>query len=49
MARRAAATSLNAEIAYQRPAGVLAWVTIAPLLAWLALFVVVPTVMLIGS
>ncbi len=47
MARRAAATSLNAEIAYQRPAGVLAWVTIAPLLAWLALFVVVPTVMLI--
>ena len=47
MAGRAAPPSLNAKIADQRPAGVLAWVTIAPLFAWLALFVVVPTAMLI--
>jgi spermidine/putrescine transport system permease protein len=44
MAKGAAART---EIIYKRPAGLVAWVSLAPLLAWLAVFVIVPTVMLI--
>ena len=47
MAAVAAATAVRADTAYKRRPGLVAWLVLAPLLAWLIVFVVVPTIMLI--
>ncbi len=47
MAAVAADTTVRAETAYKRSPGLPAWLVLAPLLAWLILFVIVPTTMLV--
>jgi spermidine/putrescine transport system permease protein len=38
---------MGVEVAYKRRPGLFAWLALAPLLAWLLIFVVIPTVMLV--
>ena len=47
MAAGAVATSLQTGAAFKRRPGLPAWLVLAPLLAWLILFVIVPTIMLV--
>lgn len=47
MAAGAAKAAAQADAAYKRSPGLPAWLVLAPLLIWLVLFVVVPTIMLI--
>src|ERR1700752_1715811 len=48
MAAGAGATSLQAGAAFKRQPSPSAWLVLAPLLAWLIIFVVVPTIMLVA-
>ncbi|MGA7395731.1 MAG: hypothetical protein WBW78_24020, partial [Terrimicrobiaceae bacterium] len=47
MAAVAAATAARADTVYKRRPGLSAWLVLAPLLAWLIVFVVIPTIMLV--
>ena len=47
MAGIAPTTAIRADAAYKRSPGLPAWLVLAPLLAWLIVFVVVPTIMLV--
>jgi spermidine/putrescine transport system permease protein len=47
MASIAPAPPMGVEVAYKRRPGLFAWLALAPLLAWLLIFVVIPTVMLV--
>lgn len=38
----------NSSASYRRRPGIFAWLVLAPLLVWLVLFVIVPTVMLVA-
>jgi ABC-type sugar transport system permease subunit len=47
MAAGAGATLVQVDAAFKRRPGLPAWLVLAPLLIWLIVFVVVPTIMLV--
>jgi spermidine/putrescine transport system permease protein len=47
MAAGAGATPVQVGAAFKRPPGLSAWLVLAPLLIWLIVFVIVPTIMLV--
>jgi spermidine/putrescine transport system permease protein len=47
MAAGAGATSVQVGAVFKRPPGLSAWLVLAPLLIWLIVFVIVPTIMLV--